>query len=228
MPWSGGPLVFVDDLEDPRLEPADHHHLARVRRLHTGDALVLSDGRGSWRTAAFADDSPTDLGAIVDTPALQPGLGIGFALVKAQKPELVIQKLTELGIDRIVPFVAERSVVRWDDTKADAAAIRWQKVAREAAMQSRRSRLPVVEPLVSYATVASYRGACRADDGGAAVSLDRPLILIGPEGGWSASERSVDLPTVSLGDGVLRAETAAIAAGALLAALRTGAVLPGR
>lgn len=227
MPWSGGPLVFVDDLGSPRLSADDHHHLARVRRLHSGDPLVLSDGRGSWRTAAFAGDSPTGIGAIVATPAPRPVLGVGFALVKAQKPELVIQKLTELGVDRIVPFVAERSVVRWDESKVDSAGIRWQKVAREAAMQSRRSWLPMVEPLVPYATAASYEGACRADDGGAPVSLDRPLILIGPEGGWSAAERSVDLPSVSLGDGVLRAETAAIAAGALLAALRTGAVLPG-
>jgi len=218
--------VFVDDLDTPLLSTDDHHHLARVRRLHPGDPLVLSDGRGSWRTAAFQGDSPADLGPVVATAEPKPLLGVAFALVKGQKPELVVQKLTELGIDRVVPFVAERSVVRWDQGKADAALGRWQKVAREAAMQSRRSWLPEVEPLVSYAAVAARSGACRADDGGGPLTLDLPLVLIGPEGGWSAAERSVELPSVSLGAGVLRAETAAIAAGAVLTALRSALVRP--
>jgi len=224
VPWSGGPLVFVDDLESPRLSPDDHHHLSRVRRLRNGDPLVLADGRGSWRAALFADESPDGLGAAVVVPEPHPKVGVGFALVKGQKPELVVQKLTELGVDRIVPLVAERSVVRWDDTKADSARQRWERVAREAAMQSRRAWLPTVEPLRRFAEVVLEAGACRADDQGAQISLDSPLVLIGPEGGWSDGERNVDIPVVSLSDGVLRAETAAIVAGALLTALRAGLV----
>lgn len=226
IPWSGGPLVFVDDVEAPRLTPDDHHHLARVRRLRQGDALVLADGRGTWRTAAFADDVPEPTGEVVSVLEPRPRIGVGFALVKGQKPELVVQKLTEIGVDRIVPFVAERSVVRWDDAKAAQAVSRWTKVAREAAMQSRRPWLPTVDGLRGFAAVAAEPGASRADDGGGPPSLDRPLVLIGPEGGWSDGERAVDLPVVSLGDGVLRAETAAIAAGALLAAMRAGLVSP--
>src|SRR5690606_31560147 len=99
----------------------DHHHLARVRRLRRGDALVLGDGRGSWRHATFDERVPGELGEVVTTARPEPAVGVGFALVKGSKPELVVQKLTELGVDRIQPFVAARSVVRWDDTKAVTA-----------------------------------------------------------------------------------------------------------
>lgn len=167
------------------------------------------------------------MGAIVHAARPTPAVGVGFALVKGQKPELVVQKLTELGVDRIQPLVAARSVVRWDGDKAGAALARWQKVAREAAMQSRRPWVPVVDTVVPFAAVASAaHGACRADAEGGPVSLDRPLVLVGPEGGWTDDERAVDLPVVGLGDGVLRAETAAIVAGALLTALRAGLVGP--
>src|SRR5690606_33698018 len=115
--WTGGPLVFVDDLEHPELTVDDHHHLGRVRRLRRGDPVVIGDGRGSWRSGSFADRVPQDLGPVHTAPPPAPAVGVGFALVKGQKPELVVQKLTELGVDRIVPFVAARSVVRWDDAK---------------------------------------------------------------------------------------------------------------
>ena len=137
-----------------------------------------------------------------------------------------MQKLTELGVDRIRPFVAARSVVRWDPAKVAAHHERWQRVAREAAMQSRRARLPTVEPMVDFADLAGRADACRAEPGGAPLALGRPLALVGPEGGWSADEAAADLPAVALGDGVLRAETAAIVAGALLVALRSGLVRP--
>ncbi len=93
-------------------------------------------------------------------------------------------------------------------------------------MQSRRARLPRVHPVVSFAEVASLPGACRADRGGAPPSLARPLVLVGPEGGWDEGERQIDLPVVALAAGVLRAETAAIAAGVVLTSLRTGLVTP--
>jgi 16S rRNA (uracil1498-N3)-methyltransferase len=90
-------------------------------------------------------------------------------------------------------------------------------------MQCRRSWLPTVDAVQSFTTVASAPDAVLADDGGAPVDLERPVVLIGPEGGW-APEESAGRPTVGLGPHVLRAETAAIAAGALLVAKRAALV----
>lgn len=226
IPSGGGPLAFVSDLDAPVLSVEDHHHLARVRRVRDGDAMVVGDGAGRWRTARFNGQAPEPDGPVVEAPDLAPRVGVAFALVKGAKPELVVQKLTELGVDDIVPFVAARSVVRWDAAKADAAHARLEKVAREAAMQSRQAWLPAVAPVATFATVAGLPGAARADRGGQAPSLGCPLILVGPEGGWDDAERAAALPTVGLSTGVLRAETAAIVAGALLVALRASVVSP--
>lgn len=226
VPSDGGPLVYVADLEAPVLDGDDHHHLARVRRIRDGDPLVLGDGAGRWRPARMAGAAPAPDGDVRTAPHLAPAVGVAFALVKGAKPELVVQKLTELGVDRIVPFVAERSVVRWDAAKAGAAHERLRKVAREAAMQSRQAWVPEVDPVATFATIAQRDGAVLAERGGAAPSLARPFVLIGPEGGWAPEERGA-LEHVALSTGVLRAETAAIVAGSLLVALRAGVVGPG-
>ena len=214
---------MVGDVAAPVLADADRHHLEKVRRLRTGDDLTVTDGRGSWRWCRFGPELEP-VGETMIDPEPAPRITVAFALVKGERPELVVQKLTELGVDVIIPFVAERSVVRWDPDKADRNAERLRRVALEASMQSRRTWLPEVAEVASFAQVSALPGAVRADLGGAAPGLDRPVLLIGPEGGWSAGERSAVLPAVGLGDGVLRAETAAITGAALLCALRSGVV----
>lgn len=218
-------MAFVADVDAPVLGDADAHHLERVLRVRSGDEVTVADGAGRWRRVRFGEHlEPT--GEVMETLREQPEVSIGFALVKGDKPELVVQKLTELGVDRIVAFRAERSVVRWDDTKAVRAHARLVAVARSAAAQSHRPWLPVVEPVTDLAVLAGRPGAAMADRSGDAPSLERPLVLIGPEGGWAAQERDLDLPRVRLGPTVLRAETAAVTAGALLTALRAGVVGP--
>jgi 16S rRNA (uracil1498-N3)-methyltransferase len=145
---------------------------------------------------------------------------VAFALVKGERPELVVQKLTELGADRIVPFVAERSVVRWAPDRAARQEGRLRAIARAAAMQCRRTWLPEVAEVAAFADVAALPGAALADPGGAAPTLATTAVLVGPEGGWSPAEQACDLPRVRLGAYILRAETASITACALLAALR--------
>jgi 16S rRNA (uracil1498-N3)-methyltransferase len=217
-------FAYVADVEVPVLDEADHHHLARVRRVRDGDPMIVGDGAGRWRMARFAA-APEPTGEVQFRPRSQPEVGVGFALVKGSKPELVVQKLTELGVDRIVPFVAARSVVRWDESKADAAHQRLQKVAREAGIQSRRHWLPEVAPVATFAEVAAQPGAAIADMDGRPPTLEHPFVLVGPEGGWAPEERRTALPAIALVDGgVLRAETAAIVAGSLLVALRAGLV----
>jgi 16S rRNA (uracil1498-N3)-methyltransferase len=154
-------------------------------------------------------------------------VAVGVALTKGDRPEVAVQKLTELGVDRIVPFVADRSVARWEGERAVRHVGRLRRVAREAAVQARLTFLPEVADLTDFASVAALPGAARCDRGGGPPGLDRPVLLVGPEGGWSDAERDRGLPVVGLGPTTLRAETAAIAAGALLTALRAGAVVAG-
>jgi 16S rRNA (uracil1498-N3)-methyltransferase len=219
------PHVFVADVAAPVLDDDDRHHLERVLRVRVGEEVTVADGRGGWRTCAFAVGGGLEpTGEVEQRPAPAPPITVAFALTKGEKPETAVQKLTELGVDRIVPFAAARSVARWDGERAERHLARLRKVAREAAMQCRRAHLPVVDDVVDFAVAAALPGACLADAGGAPPSLDRPVVLVGPEGGWSDEERAAGLPTVGLGTFVLRAETAASAAGALLGALRAGLV----
>lgn len=216
------PHVLVDDVDVPVLGDHAAHHLAKVRRLRDGDALTVTDGRGAWRTARFrgrAEVEPDGPVVTVSHPA--PELTVAFALTKSDKPDLVVQKLTELGIDRIVPFRAERSVVRWDEAKAGRHHERLVAIARAACEQSHRCWVPVVEPVTDVADLAA-RGALRLDRGPVGVSLERPVVAVGPEGGWSPAERAALPDAAGLGPHVLRAETAAITAGALLGAMRSG------
>jgi len=214
-----GPLAFVDDVDRPVLDAGDRHHLSRVLRLRGGDPLNVSDGAGRWRPCRFGDElEPTGPVAVVERAA--PPITVAFAVVKGTRPEWAVQKLTELGVDHIRPFTAARSVVRWDDRRAEGNLVRMTRIAREAAMQCRRVWLPEISPLATFEEVAALPGACRADRGGRAPSLAHPCILVGPEGGWDAHERAVAIPSVSLGPEVLRAETAALAAAVLLAAER--------
>jgi len=147
--------------------------------------------------------------------------------VKGERPELVVQKLTELGVDRILPLAAARSVVRWDPARAARGVARLRQVAREAAMQARRTRLPEVADVATVVAAARAAGSGGAlcDQGGATpLGLARPSLLIGPEGGWDPDELRCGLPTVGLGPTTLRSETAAIAAAVLLCGLRAATV----
>lgn len=218
---SGGPHAFVDALEAPELTGDDRHHLERVVRLRPGDPLTIGDGAGRWRTARFGPDLIVD-GPVVEVPAPEPRLTVGFALVKGERPEWVTQKLTELGIDVIVPFVADRSVVRWDAHRAASHHARLVRIAREASMQCRRAWLPTVEPVSTFADLVARDDVVLAQGGGGPLRTDARVVLVGPEGGWSPEELGAASATAGLAPHVLRAETAVIAAGTLLAAGRAG------
>ena len=185
-----GPLIFVDDLDAPVLDRDDAHHLRRVLRVRPGDPLTLADGAGQWWTARRGDQ-PEPTSETREQPAPAPALTVGFALVKGSRPELAVQKLCELGIDRIIPFRADRSVVRWDDATAVVAVARLRSVARAAAMQSHRPRLPVVDDVTDLAPLTALPGVALADRSGAPPTLRSPSLLVGPEGGWSDEERAL-------------------------------------
>ena len=222
--------VFVRQLDEPILDDVDRHHLDRVLRLRPGEVVTASDGRGGLLPCRYVQGGGLEVAgepSFVDPP--WPPIAVGFALVKSEKPEWIVQKLTELGVERILPFTAERSIVRWDEHKAERNLARLRRVSVEAAMQSRQSWLPLVEPLQPFAAVAAGPDVALADAAGAPPSLERPTILVGPEGGWSDEERaSGEGRFVRFGRSVLRAETAAIAAGVLLIGLRESVISPGK
>lgn len=215
--------VVVDDLASIDLDDDTRHHLFRVRRLRAGAVCTATDGIGGWRRCVLTTDGLDPTGEVVTVPAPTPPVTIAFALTKGDRPETVIQKLTELGVDRIVPFRADHSVVRWDEAKRASQHARWSTIARGAVEQSRRVRMPRIDPVTDLDTIVTL-GAARLDRGGAPPSLARNVVAVGPEGGWSAEERERLRTVVGIGENVLRAETAALTAGGILCALRSGTV----
>jgi len=225
--------VFVEDPGAPVPSVEDRHHLFSVLRLRAGETVVASDGSGRWSLCRCtgADGALEPIGAVEEEPPPAVALTVAFAPVKGDRPEWVVQKLTELGIDRIVPLVTERTVVRWEGQRAARARARLSRVAREAAAQSRRVWLPEIDPVVTFLQFRTARhedaGLALADLGGPPPTARTVTVAVGPEGGWSDRERASGLPVVGLAAGVLRAETAAVAAGVLLGGLRAGTVAAG-
>ncbi|HTO01571.1 MAG TPA: RsmE family RNA methyltransferase [Microthrixaceae bacterium] len=220
-PWlAAATQVIVDDVATPQLDDESLHHLSRVLRLRSGEVVCATDGAGGWVLCDFdGSASLIPSGDSGGEPAPDPALTVGFALVKASKPELVVQKLTELGVDHIVLFQARNSVARWDQAKIDRQIPRLRKISIEACAQSRRLHLPTVQ----FATLSDLAGrsSVLADAGGRSLRRADTVLLIGPEGGWDPSESAV-AEAISLGPTILRAETAAIAGAAQMVALRAG------
>lgn len=219
--------VFVEDVAAPAVEvgEADFHHLSRVLRLRPGEAVSASDGAGwsrlcSWAGAPLLEPA----GDAVFERRPEPEVAVGFALTKGAHPEWAVQRLTEAGVDRVVLMTTAHCVARWAPADVPRRLGRLREVARQAAMQSRRSWLPAVEGPLAFSELvgAGPAGVALAVPNGAALSLATPTVLVGPEGGWAGEELDAVRTHVALGPHVLRAETAALAAGLLLVALRAG------
>jgi 16S rRNA (uracil1498-N3)-methyltransferase len=222
------PLVFVEDLDSPQVDQAEVHHLVKSLRLSVGDHVNLSDGAGRWAGATLTSNTGAVeiAGRLGSVPAALPTLGVAFAPTKGVRPEAVVKKLTELGIDRVALVQSRRSVVTYDRSRAERLLRRLSVTVREACQQSRQPRLPEVTGVFALEDfVAAHDTVVLADPAGSAlwnsVLPAKPAlwVTIGPEGGWSDTEGSL-ADSVSLPGGILRSETAAVAAGVVLAALR--------
>ena len=205
--------VLVSDVDSPVPDEAAQHHLGRVLRLRDGAAVTITDGQGRWRQARWARDGLELDGEIVVVPAPAP-VTIAVAPPKGERLEWLVQKVTEVGAACIVLVEAERSVVRWTAERAGRQVERLRRIGVEAALQSRRVWLPeVCGPLPATEILPrSVIGEPR----GRAVRPGDTTIAIGPEGGWTPAELALAADHVSLGPHVLRVETAAVVAVALM------------
>ena len=215
-----------------RIGADDRHYLADVLRLEPGAPLEVFDGEGGTYDARLScDGSALELGERREAPPPAAHVALAFALARGEKGDLVVQKATELGAGLLVPFEAERSVVRLDPKRAEERARRWRKIAAEAARQCGRSEVPDVRVPATLAGALAAAGPGwrtvvfhEAGGGPLAAALDPEapghLVVTGPEGGLSARElevcRAAGARVATIGPRVLRAETAAITAVALL------------
>ena len=212
-------------IEGGRLSPEDARHAAKVLRLRPGDEIVVLDGAGGRFRARLKEEGSVEL--LETLPSNEPRLRLTVyqGVPKADKLELLAQKLTELGVTRLVPVEMERSVRHFEKVE------RLRKIAREAAKQCRRALpMEIAEPMPWREAVADMR-ACKLlvapwEEATAGHLTDlAPCadsgLLIGPEGGISAREiEECGAKTVTLGARILRTETAALAATAILMAAR--------
>ena len=210
------------------------HYLRDVLRLAPGDAVELFDGRGAaWDATVGPGFEALRLGARREVAPGGPPIHLLFALAKGEKNELVVQKATELGVARLSPWAAGRSVVRLDAEKGAERADRWRRIAAEAARQCGRADLPAVDaPAPLAAALAAlppgFLVVALHGEGGAplgALALGGApgvAAVVGPEGGLTEEElaacRAAGALHATLGPRTLRAETAAIAVVALLQA----------
>ncbi|MBW7473730.1 16S rRNA (uracil(1498)-N(3))-methyltransferase [Paenibacillus oenotherae] len=221
----------------------DAHHAVRVMRMEPGDEIIVSDGRSRAAKAiirsAASDRVEADIAAWLPMDG-EPRWSVTVAqsLPKGDKMELVIQKGTEIGAAAFLPFQSERMIVQYDNKKEAKRLERWSKIAKEAAEQAHRSRIPAVEPVKTWrqliAVIAEYdlvmfcyekeggsggaglRDAVRgyrSREGNKAEEL-RLLLIVGPEGGFTEREAAeaeqAGAVVVGLGKRILRTETAAM------------------
>jgi 16S rRNA (uracil1498-N3)-methyltransferase len=217
-----------------RLQGDEARHAASVSRLAVGEDISLGDGVGTLATARATAVAPKEvLLEVLSTsahPPNTPEVWLVQALAKGDRDELAIQTCTELGVDRIIPWQASRSISRWKGDKLTTGVARWQKIATEASKQSLRAWIPAVERAMTTQDIADlgeqHQLLLLDPDATDALSAYIPprernlLVIVGPEGGVEPAERELLLSSgaldLTLGRTVLRTSSAGPAALAVL------------
>jgi len=232
---------FVDTVQSgrARITGPDAHHLTRVLRVEPGQQFEISDNQNVY--LAEVESARKDLVSFVVRDRLAIGepavrTTLLAALIRFERFEWIIEKATELGVERIVPLETDRTE-KGLRKAAEKRSVRWNRVAREASEQSRRARLPEIGAVVALVDALGIEAGHRyvLDEAQASPMLavlppsrmagDQVALLLGPEGGWTDRERlsigTAGWRPVSLGHEILRAETAAIAGLAIINAAWT-------
>jgi 16S rRNA (uracil1498-N3)-methyltransferase len=222
------------------LSETDLHHLARVLRLEPGDRVMVAgvDGREAEATLSVVthDAVTADLDAPVVRPA-RPHVSLAAGIARRERMEFAIQKSTELGVAEVLPVATARTVVRLDEEQGGNRGRRWRRIAQEAAKQSQRTDVPIVRDPLAFSELLAELGRfdvvlvpweeAGSEGLGIGAALDAAgatpetsvLVVIGPEGGLEEDEvaalEAAGGAIVTLGDTVLRTETASVVAVAL-------------
>ncbi|WP_409270707.1 16S rRNA (uracil(1498)-N(3))-methyltransferase [Neobacillus sp. SCS-31] len=228
---------FVEKMEDDRfiLEGDDRFHIVKVMRMGKGDRIICVSPSGRSAVCEIAEITGEMVAADVvkwndGTTELPIRVAIASGLPKGDKLEWIIQKGTEMGAHRFIPFAAARSVVKLDEKKSGKKTERWQKIAKEAAEQSHRNILPEVSAPVEFRTLltesqnydamlVAYEEESRIGETSVFSETltklkpgDSLLIVFGPEGGLSEGEVNLlkdhGFRLCGLGPRILRTETA--------------------
>jgi 16S rRNA (uracil1498-N3)-methyltransferase len=236
------PPFFVTQTADLRgrrvvLRGQEGRHAADVRRLAVGEQAYLTDGAGTVAECVVAGVRPGELElsvlGITTERRPEPVLTVVQAIPKGDRAELAVELLTEVGADVIVPWAAERCVVRWRGERAARGLARWQSAGVQAAKQSRRAWFPQVPPQADLAAVVA-----RVSSASLAVVLDADapdrlaefavpaageiVLVVGPEGGISPAEQealtAAGAVSGRLGPTVLRASSAGVVAASVVLA----------
>ncbi|WP_410788324.1 16S rRNA (uracil(1498)-N(3))-methyltransferase [Kribbella sp. C-35] len=227
-------MFFRADLggEELVLDGAEGRHAAVVRRIGPGERVRLSDGRGAWAEGAVVAASKGGVTVAVDArgsvPAAAPRVVVVQAVPKGERAELAVEMLTEVGVDVIVPWNAERSQFRANPERVEKTLAKWRAWSFEASKQSRRTWFAEVAPLATTSDVAKlladaalpvvlHEEATTPLAGLQVPATGDVVIVIGPEGGIAPTELAAfAVEPVRLGDTVLRTSTAGVAAAAVL------------
>ncbi|MGQ4383444.1 16S rRNA (uracil(1498)-N(3))-methyltransferase [Streptomyces sp. SAS_270] len=226
------------------LDGPEGRHAVSVKRLRSGEEIVLTDGAGRWAEAEVIDTEGKDrlivrLGEVSEEPPESPRITVVQALPKGDRGELAVETMTETGVDAIVPWAAARCITQWKGERGLKALAKWRATAREAGKQSRRVRFPEiadaattkqVAALLAKADFAAVLHEDRDYGSEALATAELPatgeiVLVVGPEGGVSPEELALfgdsGAKAYRLGRSVLRTSTAGTAATALLLG-RTG------
>lgn len=226
--------------EDVELPAEPSRYLRNVLRLRAGDAVTLFDGKGFEYGTVITEPGGRrtrlkvgEKKRIVEEPA--PRITLAQALPRGAKLEWIIQKATELGVARMIPFTSGRSIPKIQEDRREQKLVRWRKIASEAAERCGRADVPEIPGILSFEqalgeaaasslrvifweaeTERSLREVLTDHNG----DVSDVFAAVGPEGGFTPSEidgaRAAGFVTASLGSRVLRVETAALAVLAIL------------
>jgi 16S rRNA (uracil1498-N3)-methyltransferase len=229
---------FVDEIPSTQgsfsITGAEAKHMARVLRLGPGERVVFLDRKGARFQAVIKEVSHHHVLVNLEKPLPSPApspvhITLCQALLKSQHMDLLVEKTSELGVDRVLPYISERTVVKVDGNKVHTKLRHWQEIAQSAAKQSDRAMPAGIGPLYLYDELLAVLGKESAlkiilwEQEGIRSLKDhlrsnspepRVLAMVGPEGGFTELEVMKALEagfvSVSLGSRILRAETAAI------------------
>jgi 16S rRNA (uracil1498-N3)-methyltransferase len=231
-------LFLHDDLSGDTvlLAGPEGRHAATVRRVKVGESIDLADGlgtRAACRVVSLGQDVVTlaVLSRVVE-PEPAPRLVLVQAIAKGDRGELAVELATEVGIDEVVPWSAERCVVKWEGARGEKSLARWRSTAREAGKQSRRARHPVLttwldtpallERLAGTTCLVLHETAVEPLASTPLPSEGEVVLVVGPEGGITDRElrqlQAAGGRPVRLGSSVLRTSTAGAAAASVVSA----------